>query len=99
MLTHAGMRDKIAEQTGYRPDVVAHILDALGVVVRDELVQQGEVVFRGLFRIVPTRRSYVSRPWKRVDGNTQDRVVSRIILGVRPVRSLRRQLSGVPLPG
>ena len=103
MLTHAKMRDRIAKQTGYRPDVVAHVLDALGAVVRDELVQQGEVVFRGLFRVIPGVRTYAGKPTvKRVSLLEEERVpvnIRRIVLTIRPVRSLRQRLSGVPLPG
>ena len=98
MLTHAKMRDRIAKQTGYRPDVVAHVLDALGAVVRE-----GEVVFRGLFRVIPGVRTYAGKPTvKRVSLLEEERVpvnIRRIVLTIRPVRSLRQRLSGVPLPG
>lgn len=89
MLTYARMRDEVARRTGYRPDVVAHVLDKLEEVVRAELLQQGEVVFRGLFRITPGRRMFYSAYW-----STGARV-ERIVLSVKPVRAFRSALSRV----
>jgi hypothetical protein len=103
VLNRARMRDEVAKRTGYRPDVVAHLLDVLEGVVRDELMQQGEVVFRGLFRITPGIRTYAGKPaTKHVSLLEEQRTpvsIRRIVLAIRPVRSLRRKLSEVPLPG
>ena len=92
MLTRAKMRDEVARRTGYRPDVVAHVLDRLDEVVREELLQQGEVVFRGLFRIVPGRRAFPRKVGEVATG------APRITLVIRPVREFRKKLSTVLLP-
>jgi hypothetical protein len=86
------MRDEVARRTGYQPDVVAHVLDRLEEVVREELLQQGEVVFRGLFRIVPGRRAF-----PRFPGSSSDKI-ERITLTLRPVREFRKKLSAVLPP-
>jgi hypothetical protein len=103
MLTHTRMRDEVAARTGYTKDVVAHVLDELGVLIEEEFLQQGEVILRGLFRVIPTIRTYrrdtvVGNPLHGEDA-VQRAEVRRIILTIRPVRSLRKKLSGVPLPG
>ncbi len=92
MLTRAKMRDGLAERTGLKPAVIAHVLDKLEDMIREELTQQGEVMFRGLFRVVPVRRTYVSQPWS---GDAEPHNIHRIILTIRPVRSLRKSLSQV----
>ena len=89
MLTHARMRDVIAQRTGYPPDVVAHVLDQLEATVLEELLQQGEVIFRGLFRVVPRKQSFPNHP-QAATGR-----VERITLAVRPTRALRKKLSAV----
>jgi len=100
MLTRAKMRDAIAKRTGYHPGVVAHVLDELEQLVEGELLQQGEVVFRGLFRVVPSVRTYRRAVKKKGPGlldpqETSYAPVPRIILSIRPVRSLRRKLTDV----
>lgn len=91
MLTHARLRDAVAARTGVPRSVVAHVLDTTYVVVREELLRQGEVTFRGLFRVVPSTRVY--RP---LGGKLPP--VRRIFLTLRPVRTLRQALSAVQLP-
>lgn len=102
MLTRARMRDTIAKRTGLRAPVVAQVLDTLEDLVREELLQQGEVVFQGLFRVVPGRRLYRAKPWNQgseVEAGLQGpRMIPRIILTVRPVSSLRKKLSAVLAP-
>lgn len=103
MLTRAKLRDGIARRTGYRRDVVAHVLDVLEDMVREELVQQGEVAFRGLFRVVPVQRSYrriVKKAGRGLlDPPLEHAPLRRIILTIRPMRSLRKKLTDVLQPG
>lgn len=99
MLTRAKLRDGIAARTGYKKDIVAHVLDVLGEMVEEEILQQGAVALRGLFRIVPVARAYRAKPWnqgeEREAGLQGQRTVRRIILTIRPMRTLRRKLTGV----
>ena len=103
MLTHAKLRDGIAARTGYKKDVVAHVLDVLGEMVEEEILQQGEVVLQGLFRVVPVSRAYRAKPWNQGTeteaGLQGQRMVRRIILTIRPMRTLRKKLTGVLPPG
>ncbi len=103
MLTRARLRDAISARTGYRKDIVAHVLDVFEDVVRDELLQQGEVALRGLFRIVPVQRAYrrVVRKAGRglLDPPLEHAPLRRIILTIRPVRAFRKQLTDVLPPG
>ena len=101
MLTRARLRDSVARRTGLPRSVVAQVLDAVEDLVREELVQQGEVAFRGLFRIVPVRRLYrrvkpgqtARLPAGEDDLRYED--IARIILTIRPMRSLRKKLTAV----
>lgn len=93
MLTRARLRDVVAKRTGLSKSVVAHVLDSVEDVVREELVQQGEVVFRGLFRITPVQRVYAS--FQRTKDGLPVSKVPRIILTIRPTRSLRKKLTAV----
>lgn len=97
MLTRARLRDEIVRRTGYRRDVIAHVLDEMEKVVRDELVQQGEVMLRGLFRVVPVRRPYARRVKDPLAVSAHERYVDRLVLTIRPVRALRKALSAVVL--
>ena len=102
MLTHARLRDEIAARTGYKPGVVAHVLVTAQVVIREELLQQGEVVLKGLFRVVPIVRQYNARRWRRdslAQVDAPPPPVRRIVLTIKPVRALRLRLSAVPLSG
>lgn len=90
MLTRARLRDKIVERTGYRQDVVAHILDVMEELMRAELVAQGEIMLRGLFRVTTVQRGY--RPRKGSAGPAP----RRIVLLIKPTRILRRKLNQVP---
>ncbi len=92
MLTRARMRDRIAERTELKAPIVAQVLDALEDLIREELTQQGSVVFRGLFRIVPIRRKFAARI-----GDKEQRV-ERIVLVVKTSTSLRDRLSSVLSP-
>jgi len=95
VLTRARLRDAIAKRTGVPQPAVAQVLDALEDLVREELLQQGEVVFRGLFRVTPVRRTYVSNPR---EVGAEPRNVHRIILTIRPTVSLRKKLTAVLAP-
>ena len=104
MLTRTRLRDGIVERTGLRQSVVALALDTMEEMIREELLQQGEVVFRGLFRVTPVRRVYKAsrrvqeRQSELLHGTSGPVTVSRIILTLRPVRTLRRKLSAVLRP-
>jgi len=93
VLTRARLRDAVAKRTGLPRSVVAQVLDAVEVLVREELVQQGTVVFQGLFRITPTQREYAS--FQRTKDGLPVSKVPRIILTIRPTRSLRKKLTAV----
>lgn len=94
MLTHARMRDLIAKSSGLPGHVVAHVLDEQEKLIQRELEQQGEVVFRGLFRIVPSRRMYR----RRTELGPVVTTIEKIILTVRPLRDLRLRLNAVLAP-
>lgn len=83
-LTRARLRDRIAKRTGYPKKVVAHVLDAMLDEITAELMAQGEVHFRGLFRL-ETKIREVSLPDKKR--------LKRVVLGVKPVRSFRQKLN------
>lgn len=93
MLTRARMRDRIAKRTGLPSSVVAQVLDSLEDLVREELLQQGEVVFRDLFRIVSVRQRFPAQ----VPGDPVAQV-ERLKLSIRPVTSMKKKLSAVLAP-
>ena len=97
MLTRAKLRDEIVRKTKYRPDVVAHVLDVFEELVRAELLQQGEVSLRGLFRVVPVRRLFYRQPRTKpsTEKPAKQETVERIVLTIRPMRALRDQLTAV----
>lgn len=94
MLTHARMRDLIAKSSGLPSHVVAYVLDEQEKLIQRELEQQGEVVFRGLFRVVPSRRTYR----RRTELGPVVTTIEKIILTVRPLRDLRLRLNAVLTP-
>ena len=85
-LTYATLRDRIARRTGMPRSVVAHVLDGLIREMSDELLGQGEIYLRGLFRLSSVKREFVM-PGKRT--------MSRLSLRVRPVRTFRQRLNRV----
>ena len=89
-LTTASLRDRIAKSTGLPKHLVAHVLDALIDEMRSELMGQGELHIRGLFRIYTSQKDVVLSA-----DNSRTR---RVLLQVRPVRSFRRALNTI-LPG
>lgn len=104
MLTTGRLRERIVKRTGYSRDVVTNVLLVATDEIRNELLQQGAVHLTGLFYITPMQRTYYSRPKKPpADLSTllqrmaePPRVpLQRIVLGVRPVRAFRQQLTDV----
>lgn len=88
-LTRAKLRDRISDSTGLPRSVVAQVLDALEHEARLELLAQGEVHFRGLFRVRAVRKTIKTPGKEAAEG---------IVLYVRPVRAFKRALRAV-LPG
>lgn len=87
-MTTKGLASLIAKKTGYPVSVIRHILDAQTDIMRAQLIQQGEVVFSGLFRLTSVLRTVEVIDKKKVRVK-----VRRILLQVKPVKSFRQELS------
>ena len=88
-LTTAGLRDRIAKRTGVPPKVVALVLDTLIDEVHRELMGQGEVHLRGLFRVATRQKTVVTPDKNRFE---------RVLLSIKPVRSFRDRLNTLTPP-
>ena len=87
-LDYAKLRDQVASRTGIPRTVVAHVLDATLASIEAELMQQGELHLRGLFRVTTSTKRVASWGVKCAGP-------LRVILNVRPVRAFRVRLNSL----
>lgn len=81
------MLERIAKETGYPMSVVRHILDKQSQVIRDALIGQDEIHFPELLKLRAERRLV-----KYPDGGVM-KEVERVVLYVRPMETLRKELN------
>jgi nucleoid DNA-binding protein len=87
-MTFARMVKELARRTGYSDAAIGHILEQQLEVMKAAIIQEEDILFRGLFRIIPSERNYsVQEP-----GGGR-KAVTRTALTVRPVRSFRKELN------
>jgi len=87
-VTSRELSAEVARMTGFPPRMVEAVLVAQRRVLWQRLVQQEEVQFRGLFRIIPRfRKLEVS-----LDRQGKREKIERIVLTIRPMKGFREEL-------
>ena len=85
-MTYTRMVRRLAKTTGYPENVVRHILDAQREIIRTCMVNQEEVHFPGCFKLRSERQKF---NWKGIGSGEGERIVLR----VRPMLTLRKELN------